>query len=382
MSQARLVAEYVLSAGSQREAHELADAIAREQTIEVPPGVGSDELQARMLGRIEAVESVGEGRFLAKISFSPEVVGTGLPQILNVAWGNVSLMSGVRLEGLSIPDHVLEELPGPSLGIDGMRALVGAGGRRALFSVAVKPVGRTSQELAELASVFARAGVDVIKDDHGLVDQDPAPFHERVRLVADAVAEANAVSGGHAVYFPNVTGPVDVLDERIDHAAACGCRGIMLCPSIVGLDAMRAVASRRRDLAIMAHPSHAQSAPRRAEGIAPEVLFGTLYRVAGADAAVYVNAEGRFAWPLDTCHAINRNLRRPLGRLRTALPTPAGGVNAADAARWLDTYGPDTMLLIGGSLLARDDVLAATHAVVEAAHATVDRQAEGGPSDE
>ena len=47
---------------------------------------------------------------------------------------------------------------------------------------------------------------------------------------------------------------------------------------------------------------------------------------------------------------------RPRGRellgLRPALPVPAGGMALARVPEILDFYGPDTMLLIGGSLLA------------------------------
>jgi ribulose-bisphosphate carboxylase large chain len=101
--------------------------------------------------------------------------------------------------------------------------------------------------------------------------------------------------------------------------------------------------------------------------MAPDVLFGTIYRLAGADIVVYVNTGGRFAWPLETCEAINGRLRAPMGHHPAAFPAPAGGVDAADAGVWLERYGPDTMLLIGGSLLRQDDLLGATRRVVEAA---------------
>ena len=143
--------------------------------------------------------------------------------------------------------------------------------------------------------------------------------------------------------------------------------GVVLCPSLMGLDALRWVAAGPFELAVMAHPSHAQTAPGRAEGMAPEVLLGTLYRVAGADIVVYVNAGGRFSWPEETCHAINDRLRQPLGSLPRALPSPAGGVKAADAGHWFTRYGPDTMLLIGGSLLVRRDLEGAARRLVEAA---------------
>jgi ribulose-bisphosphate carboxylase large chain len=343
----------------------LAGAIAREQTVEAPPGVGGDRLQARMLGRVERIERQrGEG-WLARIAFPLDATTTELTQVLNVAYGNVSLMDGVRLVGLDL-GPVLRSLPGPRFGIGGIRSLVGAP-RRPLVSAAIKPIGLPSSGLARQAAAFARAGVDIVKDDHGLAVGGRAPFPERTRMIAEAVAAANAEVGGRTAYFPNVTGPLDTLAERLEQVAALGLAGVLLCPGLMGLDTLRGVAAGSRPLAVMAHPSHAQTAPGRAEGVAPDVLLGTLYRVAGADIVVYVNAGGRFSWPEETCHAVNRRLREPLEALRRALPAPAGGVNAAEAGHWFARYGPDTMLLIGGSLLVQRDLEGAARRLVEAA---------------
>lgn len=363
----RMLATYRLQRDHVEEADALALAIAREQTLEVPPGVGGEEIEALLLGRVEAIDARPDGDFDATISFSLDVTGTELLQVMNVAYGNVSLMNGVRLVDLTLPDEILDALPGPRFGIAGLRKMVGAQGGRPLVSVAIKPMGRTSQELAGLAATFVRGGVDVIKDDHGLVDQATSPFRERVACVGEAVSDANAQTGGRTAYFPNVTGPVDSLQNRLDWVASVGCAGVMVCPSLMGLDVMRGIASGPYPLAIMAHPSHSQAAPGRSEGIAPDVLFGTFFRAAGADIVVYVNAGGRFAWPVETCEAINARLRGPLGRHRSSFPAPAGGVKAADARVWLERYGPETMLLIGGSLLGEDDLLDATRGVVAAA---------------
>jgi len=361
-----MVATYRLSRVDLDAATETAIAIAREQTLEVPPGVAEPDMEAALLGRVEEVVRAHEDAFDATISYTLAVTGTDLLQLINVAYGNVSLMNGVRLVDLVLPAPALDALPGPKFGIDGLREMTGVAPGRPLLSVAIKPVGRSATELAALAATFARGGAHVVKDDHGLVDQPSAPFRERVRAVAQAVAESNAATGGRCAYFPNVTGPVDTLDERLDYSIAAGSTGVTVCPSLMGLDVMRAIAGGPHRLAILAHPTHGQAAPDRHEGIAPEVLYGTLYRVAGADAVVYVNAGGRFSWPVETCEAISHRLRTPLGRHRAAMPVPAGGVEAAEGARWLARYGPDTMLLIGGSLLRQPDLLGATRRLAEA----------------
>lgn len=347
-----------------------AEALAREATLEVPMGVASERIEAELLGRVVEVEEADDGAHRAVVHYPVGVLDGSLPQLLNVLHGNVSLLPGVRLVDVELPAEVLAGFGGPRLGAPGIRAALGAGARdRPLVAAALKPVGLTSHELARLAAAFARAGVDIIKDDHGVTDQRPSRFDERVRVVAAAVAEANAGSGGRTAYYVNVTGPLERLPERMARADEAGCGGVLVAPGLVGLDAMRALAEGPVALPLMAHPSRGDVGPDRDSGVAPDVWYGLLYRLAGADAVVYVNAGGRFDWSLETCRAVNARLRRPLGDLAPAFPVPAGGVNAADAPMWFERYGPETVLLVGGSLLARPDVEGAARRLVEQARA-------------
>lgn len=364
-----LRATYRLRLDPGESAEEKAAAIAREQTLEVPPGASTPEIDARFLGRVTEHRPDPDDPAVARvvIDYARELFDGQTTQFLNVTWGNVSLMDGVLLEELELPDWALADFPGPRLGIPGIRRIAGGTGGRALVASALKPVGLTVDELVELARTLARAGVDVIKDDHGLVDQRVAPFRERTARVAEAVREVNAATGGHTLYFPNVTAGVEVMPERAAFAAAEGCPGAVVSTGLVGLDAMRALRASGPELAIMAHPSHANTSPNAERGIAPDLLMGTLWRLCGADCVVYVNARGRFAWPLDACRAVNARARAPLGDHVAAFPVPAGGIQAAEVEHWFDVYGPDTLLLIGGSVLEADDVEAAARGVVEAA---------------
>ena len=347
-----------------------AQAIAREQTLEVPSGAATPQIERELLGRVVACEPAAPGPGESSrivIEYAPALFDGSFTQLLNVAWGNVSLMDGVLLTDLDLPGWLVEGFSGPRFGIPGIRRMVGNVMDRPLVSSALKPVGLGVEELARLAGRLARAGVDVIKDDHGLTDQALAPFAERVRAVSDTVAEVNAATGGRTVYFPNVTAPVEDLMPRVEQAKAAGCGGVVLCPGLTGLDAMRFLAEADTGLAVMAHPSHANASPNADRGIAPDLLMGTLWRLAGADAVIYVNAQGRFAWPVEACLAVNRRARAPLGPHLPAFPVPAGGIQAAEVGHWFRTYGPDTLLLIGGSVLEAPDVEAAARSVVDAA---------------
>ena len=372
------------SADPRRDARDRALAIAREQTLEVPSGAATPEIEAALLGRVLSVEAVdasdggrpatGAARHgpaasaSVEIGYAPELLDGSLTQFLNVVWGNVSLMEEVRLEELRIPPDVLARFPGPRHGIEGIRGRIPDGDARPLVASALKPVGLGVSDLADLARHLVRGRVDVIKDDHGLADQGLAPFAARVQSVTAAIRDENERTGHHTLYFPNVTAPDGQLLDRVRLATEVGAEGVVVCPGLVGLDALRAVRELPDAPIVMAHPSHANTAPGATRGIAPPLLIGTLWRLAGADCVIYVNARGRFAWPLDACLTINERAREPLGAHRRAFPVPAGGIQAADVGHWFRTYGPDTLLLIGGSVLEADDVTAAARAVVDAAH--------------
>ena len=228
-------------------------------------------------------------------------------------------------------------------------------------------MGLSAAQLAQRCEAFARGGIDIIKDDHGLADQPSAPFAERLARCQEAVTRANAASGGRSLYFPNVTAPAAQLPGRLAAARAAGCRGVLISPWLVGLDTLRLIRD-QYGLAMLAHPALTGSLFGRSAGMAPELVLGDLFRLAGADAVIYPNAGGRFDFSAATCARINQHLRRPLGSLRASLPAPAGGMDVASAGHWLRRYGPDTLLLIGGSLYAQGDLergAAALRRVVE-----------------
>jgi ribulose-bisphosphate carboxylase large chain len=345
-----------------------ARAVARESTLEVPEGVAPPSIEDHLLGRVEAVDPDPGGGHRVQISHHPDILDGGLPQLLNVVHGNISLLPGVRLVDLELPDAVLRTLPGPRFGIQGIREAAGAPARP-LVASALKPVGLPPSELAAQAAALARAGVDVVKDDHSLADQASAPFSDRVREVAAAVDRANRSTGGRTAYYPNVTGPVDRILARAREAEAAGCGGLLLSPGLVGLEALALLARSGPALPILSHPSRADVGPERSTGVAPDLHFGLFHRIAGADAVIYVNAGGRFAWSVETCQAVNRRLREPLGPVRPALPVPAGGVDRTRAPHWFDLYGPDVLLLIGGSLLREADLESAARELVRQARA-------------
>src|SRR5690348_10044880 len=126
----------------------------------------------------------------------------------------------------------------------------------------------------------------------------------------------------------------------------------MVSPMVTGLPFLCQLAAIPEGLPIVAHPALAgilrMSAP---------VLLGKLFRWFGADAVIFPHAGGRFTYSLETCRAIAEALRADHPRARPALPAPAGGIKVDRIGELLEVYGPDCILLIGGSLYDRGDAL-------------------------
>ena len=344
MTVAHIQATYRLHVDSGQAAHR-ARLLAVEQSIEMPPeAVGDGRVLDEVLARVEQVEPQADGTSLARLQLACETVCEDAGQLMNMLFGNCSLQPDVELIGLEVPPTLAQAFGGPNLGIAGLRQLTGAC-RRPLTCTALKPIGSTVPQLAGLCALFARAGIDVIKDDHGWANQRSAPFAERVPACQRAVREANDATGRCTRYAPSLFGTQVQMQRQIDLARAHGVAAFLIAPLVCGVATFNALKREHPDLAFIAHPALGGSR------IAPPVLLGRLLRLFGADAVIFPNHGGRFTYDSGCCAAIARNCRAPWHGMRPSLPVPAGGMSVERVPELKREYGADSMLLIGGSLL-------------------------------
>lgn len=356
----RFVATYRLT-GDEAEARAKAEDICLEQTVELPDAlVTQDYIRRQVLGRIEAFAPRKENVFVAQISYAVEIVANELPQLLNVLFGNISLKPGIRLERIELPRVMTEQFKGPRFGRAGLRERLKVPDRP-LLCTALKPMGLLSRELSDLAYQFALGGIDIIKDDHGLTEQHTAEFNERLERCVEAVARANQETGGNSIYAPNITAPSGYEYGSAFEAKNKGAGAVLVCPGLIGLDVMHSLAVNPEfDLPILSHPSFQGSfVTSRENGISHYCLFGQLNRVAGADAAIFPNVGGRFAFTEDDCRAIVEGCTVEMGALAPIFPTPAGGMSLERVPQMREMYGRDMILLIGAGLRSHSPDLVA-----------------------
>jgi len=96
------------------------------------------------------------------------------------------------------------------------------------------------------------------------------------------------------------------------------------------------------------------------QGVAHGVLYGQLPRLAGADATIFVNYGGRFAFSQAGCRAIVEASGQAMGDLASIFPIPAGGMTLDRLPEMGEFYGREAIFLIAGGLYGHGPDLAAS----------------------
>lgn len=350
---ARFAVTYRIRATNRAEAQARAEGIALEQTVEIPRDVvPAGYVEDEILGRVEEIGALEDGVWQAAISYSPDSAGDEITQFLNVVFGNSSIQQGIRVTAIDIGPDMAARLPGPRFGIAGIRALCGRA-QGGMIAPVLKPMGLSPADFARLAAGCVQGGADIVKEDHGLACQPTAPFRARVGAVTEAMRMARAQTGRRTLYFPNLSGRPDEIEDNLRFLKAAGADGVLVMPGLFGFGLVHRIArDAGLDLPVMTHPAFLGPfvlAPDN--GIDHGVLFGTIQRLAGSDISVFPNVGGRFGFSAGQCRAIAEACRHPGGPGRALLPSPGGGMSVARAADMQAMYGQDVVYLLGGSLL-------------------------------
>jgi ribulose-bisphosphate carboxylase large chain len=141
-----------------------------------------------------------------------------------------------------------------------------------------------------------------------------------------------------------------VLDQ-LKFAQDEGVGAVMIAPMLLGLPTLAEIVAEHATVPILGHPSFGG-----ATRTAPELLYGKLFPLYGADTAIFANFGGRFAYSKETCGRIARELTRPsTPGLAATFPMPAGGIKYHQVSEVLEFYGREVILLIGGGLYEAGD---------------------------
>lgn len=347
LSGKRFFVSYEIYAENESMAHEKAKDICVEQTIEFPYELIPEHIKNEgIVGRIEDFKRESERKFNCTISYANECAGDEITQFINVIFGNISIKPGIRVEKIELNNH-LDFICGPRFGITGVRNFWNIFDRPIICS-ALKPMGLSANDLAILAGDFAKGGIDLIKDDHGLSNQSFSSFKERVEKCQKRISDINATT----VYAPNITGPHDQIRDRAYFAKEQGCRALLISPLLSGFDIVHSLSrDSKLNLPIIAHPAFMGCfVTSKENGFSHYALFGQLMRIIGADVTIYPNFGGRFSFSKDECLSIVKGASDSLSELKSIFPSPGGGMTFSNIDEMQKVYGKDVIYLMGGGL--------------------------------
>ncbi len=347
----RFTVEYSLF-GSRDSIEQIAAAIIVEDTVEFPFELLVDgQIKNQLVGRIEEISPSGENQFSVIISYASEITAFTLPQLFNVILGNISLIPNIRVERLNLTSLLASHFSGPRFGRSGIRKLLNIP-TRPLLCTALKPMGLSYSELADMGYQVAKGGIDIIKDDHGICNQPFSQFRERVLRIQEAVAKANSETGRKSIYLPNITSRADELLENAHFAREMGCGGLMVVFAHIGLDSVRMLAAEESlGLPIMTHPAFAGSyVVCPTAGFSPFAWYGQVARLAGSDMSIFVNFGSRFANSREDCLSAVAGTAIPMESIKPIFPVAGGGLTMKNIPVMKETYDNDIIYLMGGGL--------------------------------
>ncbi len=277
--------------------------------------------------------------------------GTRLPNFLTAACGEGAFHSpainAIKWMDVEFPDGWLDGFEGPQFGIDGVRADLGIPDRP-LFLGVVKPnVGLAPEDFVELAYESWLGGLDAPKDDEMLADVAYSPIAVRAGLLAERKKRAEDATGTRKWFILNVTDEVDRLREHHDLAARLDLGAVMMNGFAVGLSGVRML-RKHAQVPLVGHFDLMAPMGRVPHfGVAAPVLT-TLQRLAGFDLVILPGFGARMQSPDAEVMANARACRRPLGRMRPALPVPGGSDWAGSLPGMLDRLGTRDFGMVPG----------------------------------
>ena len=268
---------YHVTANNQSDLDARVESLLLEQTVELPRAALRDKfVLENIVGRVESVKTIGADTHAVEIDFPISATGSDPAQFQNVLFGNSSIQEHVKLVDFKLPstrewpEHE-KALPGPQFGTAGLRNILGVRDR-ALTSTALKPIGLTVDRIETLCALFAHAGIDIIKDDHGLANQNFHPFKDRVRACQKAVRDANKATGRQSIYVPNLIGTPSVVLEQLKFAQEEGCCAVMLAPMLLGLPFMAEIVAEHASVPVIAHTQFRRRHAHRAGAAVRQAL--------------------------------------------------------------------------------------------------------------
>ncbi|WP_100403574.1 2,3-diketo-5-methylthiopentyl-1-phosphate enolase [Bacillus sp. FJAT-42315] len=307
-------------------------------------------------GHVREIKEIGEdasGKTIAEIDihFPRANFSTDLPAVLTTTFGKLSLDGQVKLIDLKLDNELLVDFPGPRFGISGIREQLNIYDRPLVMSIFKGVIGRDMNYLLDQLREQALGGVDLVKDDEILFDNELTPFEKRVTEGKQLLHQVYEETGHRTLYAVNLTGRTFELKEKARRAKELGADILLFNVFTYGLDVLQSL---REDdeiaLPIMAHPAFSGAiAASERYGLSYSLLLGTLTRLAGADFSLFPSPYGSVALEKEKVLKVKEALTQE-SSLKSTFPVPSAGIHPGLVPLLVNDFGKDCVINAGGGV--------------------------------
>jgi ribulose-bisphosphate carboxylase large chain len=290
-----------------------------------------------------------------------------MPQVLSSVAGNVFGMKavrGLRLIDISWPEPLVSKFRGPQFGMQGIRSFMKIRKRPLTASVPKPKLGLTYEEHAKHGYEAWSGGLDLLKDDENLTNQDFNSFEKRARLCYRLRDKAERETGERKSYLINITAETKEMERRARLVKELGGEYVMIDICTTGWAALQTLRETCQDLglAIHAHRAfHAAFTRNPEHGMSMTVLAETA-RLIGVDQLHIGTVIGKLEASEEEVLTLRDKVvgKKYEGRRNTlpqnwfgkkdVLPVSSGGLHVGLLYPLLKMLGTDIIVQMGGGI--------------------------------
>jgi 2,3-diketo-5-methylthiopentyl-1-phosphate enolase len=288
------------------------------------------------------------------LGFPVALVQQDMGALQTILFGKISMGGRIRWEDVWIPPMLAKRWQGATFGVAGIRTLVQAKPQSPLLMAIFKPcLGETPTTLAESLYQQAITGTHLVKDDEVLSDASVEDGLVRLEACLGALARAKAETGNTPLYAFNLNGAAHELLPRAERYLAAGATAFLFNYLAYGLPTLQMLTSQlSRKIPIIAHPALGGAFYGSAShGLSPALVFGTLPRIAGADACLFPSPYGGVCLPKADAFAVAQAQLCTHSGLKPIFPVPSAGIVAGMVPDILSDFGRDVIINAGTGIM-------------------------------
>jgi ribulose-bisphosphate carboxylase large chain len=319
----------------------------------------SEDLFNRLAAKVFVMRELGDKKGVIKIAYPIELFETdNIPQLFADVAGNVFGMREVknlRVRDVELPEGYVKANKGPAFGMHGVRETLKIYDRPLLGTIIKPKVGLSTKEHAKVAYEAWKGGVDIVKDDENLTDQDFNPFYERITQTLEARRRAEEETGEKKLYCPNISSRMSEMYARAKFVSEMGGRAVMMDVVTVGFSGVQFIRDQQMGLIIHGHRAmHGAFTHSDRHGISMLVV-AKMARLAGVDQLHTGTVVGKMEGTKEEVTKINEFLLSDWYGLKPTLPIASGGLHPGHIPSIVKILGKDVIINLGGGIHGHPD---------------------------